>query len=272
MSSSASNTKTKNGKSILPATIIKTETVVSEPSLTEAISVQKIESMETILLKRKAEKLTSSPTSSVVDDNTPVEVAKLNVLEARMKQVKDTGEIPITFPANSFTTPTSSPQKLLTQKTTNVQFNEWYVEDGQPGNKTTVCATVCNVYGLKDELLGFKPLPNGDMFYWPSRIFYPNQVSNIMNASNVTTGSEFLKTGYGKPLIIFSRLSETLPDPILKFDEVVNYLKEFIHGRQDEASIGNPKKIFSITVQAKPLNEMQIDALVAISAKIFPLA
>ena len=272
MSSSASNTKTKNGKSILPATIIKTETLVSEPSLTEAISVQKIESMETILLKRKAEKLTCSPTSTVVDDNSPVEVAKLNVLEARMKQVKDTGELPITFPANSFTTPTSSPQKLLTQKTTNVQFNEWYVEDGQPGNKTTVCATVCNVYGLKDELLGFKPLPNGDMFYWPSRIFYPNQVSNIMNAANVTTGSEFLKTGYGKPLIIFSRLSETLPDPILKFDEVVNYLKEFIHGRQDEASIGSPKKIFSITVQAKPLNEMQIDALVAISAKIFPLA
>jgi len=226
MSSSASNTKTKNGKSILPATIIKIETLVAEPSLTEAISVQKTDSMETVLLKRKAEKLSSPATSSVVDNNSPVEVAKLNVLEARMKQVKDTGELPITFPANSFTTPTSSPQKLLTQKTTNVQFNEWYVEDGQPGNKTTVCATICNVYGLKDELLGFKPLPNGDMFYWPSRIFYPNQVSNIMNAANVTTGSEFLKTGYGKPLIIFSRLSETLPDPILKFKRQLAILKK----------------------------------------------
>jgi hypothetical protein len=45
MSSSASNTKTKNGKSIPPATIIKIETLVAEPSLTEAISVQKTDSM-----------------------------------------------------------------------------------------------------------------------------------------------------------------------------------------------------------------------------------
>ena len=273
MSSSTSTSKTKNAKSILPAIPVKTATFIAEPSSAETVSVDKTDSMETILLKRKAEKMSSqATTSSVVDDNTPVEVAKLNVLEARMKQVKDTGELPITFPANSFTTPVSSPQKVLPQKTTNVQINEWYVEDELPGHKTTVCATVCNVYGLKDELLGFKPLPNGDMFYWPSRIFYPNQVSNIMNAANVTTGSEFLKTGYGKPLIIFSRLSETFPDPILKFDEVVSYLKEFIHGRSDEASIGNPKKTFSITVQAKPLNEIQIDALVAISAKIFPLS
>jgi hypothetical protein len=192
-----------------------------------------------------------------------------------MRQLKDANDPSDTallqsFPATSFVTPTSSPQKLLPQKVTNVQFNEWYVEDGILGNQTTVCATVCNVYALKDELLGLKPLPNGDMLYWPSKMFYPNQVSNIMGAANVSGGSEFLKAGYGKPLIVFSRFSETLPDPLLKFDEVVPYLKEYIEGRTDEASQGNPKRTFHISLQRKPLNEMQIDALIAISARIYP--
>jgi hypothetical protein len=269
----------------VPHLIVKTEEFAEDKSVTQETTVinetpippPTNTSIEAILAKRKAEKLEQQPSlpSTSKPENVVQPVAKLNVLEARMRQLKDANDPSDTallqsFPATSFVTPTSSPQKLLPQKVTNVQFNEWYVEDGILGNQTTVCATVCNVYALKDELLGLKPLPNGDMLYWPSKMFYPNQVSNIMGAANVSGGSEFLKAGYGKPLIVFSRFSETLPDPLLKFDEVVPYLKEYIEGRTDEASQGNPKRTFHISLQRKPLNEMQIDALIAISARIYP--
>ena len=269
----------------VPHLIVKTEEFAEEKTVTQEttvinetpIPIRTNTSIEAILAKRKAEKLEQQPSlpSTSKPENVVQPVAKLNVLEARMRQLKDANDPSDTvllqsFPTTSFVTPTSSPQKLLPQKVTNVQFNEWYVEDGILGNQTTVCATVCNVYALKDELLGLKPLPNGDMLYWPSKMFYPNQVSNIMSAANVSGGSEFLKAGYGKPLIVFSRFSETLPDPLLKFDEVVPYLKEYIEGRTDEASQGNPKRTFHISLQRKPLNEMQIDALIAISARIYP--
>jgi hypothetical protein len=265
-----------NGKSVFLATV-KTEPQIQDNTC-KAIddTPTKPDSIEAVLAKRKAEKMLSQPSSTnsnsiVTDTPIQVSVAKLNVLEARLKQLKENPELPIpqSLSGNSYVTPTSSPVKLLPQKTTNVQVNEWYVENGKPGEETTVCATVCNVYGLKDELLGSKPLPNGDIFYWPGRIFYPNQVSNIMNSANVTTGAEFLKGGNGKPLIIYSRFSETPPDPLLQFDESMQYLKEFIEGTTDEASSGSPKKTFHITVQRKPLNEMQVDALVVISSRIY---
>ena len=275
MSGKASTKAT--AKTVFQATV-KTEPLISD-STCEAVDEvpKKPDSIETILAKRKADKMmekpvpTNSDTTSINGSFQP-SVAKLNTLEARMKQLKENAELLPLYPDNSYITPTSSPLKLLSQKTTSVQINEWYVEDGKPGEETTVCVTVCNVYGLKDELLGSKTLPNGDFFYWPGRIFYPNQVTNIMNSANVTTGSEFLKAANGKPLIIYSRFSETLPDPLLKFDESIQYLKQFIEGATDEASSGNPKKTFHITVQRKPLNEMQVDALVVISSRIYQSA
>lgn len=275
------NTKA-SGKSVLQATI-KSEPLISDSTCQAFDEVaKKPDSIENILAKRKAEKMLEKPSlaensniTTSQDGSFQPSVAKLNSLEARMKQLKENAELlPMnqSLSDNSYITPSSSPIKVLSQKTTSVQINEWYVEDGKPGEETTVCATVCNVYGLKDELLGSKPLPNGDLFYWPGRIFYPNQVTNIMNSANVTIGSEFLKAANGKPLIIYSRFSETLPDPLLKFDESMQYLKQFIEGATDEASSGNPKKTFHITLQRKPLNELQIDALVVISSRIYQSA
>ena len=260
---------------------VKTEPLISDSTSQTVDDVPMLpDSIETILAKRKADKMLDKTVPSNSDSTSPngllqPSVAKLNALEARMKQLKENAELlPVnqSLTDNSYITPTSSPLKPLLNKTTSVQINEWYVEDGKPGEETTVCATVCNVYGLKDELLGSKTLPNGDFFYWPGRIFYPNQVTNIMNSANVTTGSEFLKAANGKPLIIYSRFSETLPDPLLKFDESIQYLKQFIQGATDEASAGTPKKTFHITVQRKPLNELQIDALVVISSRIYQSA
>ena len=283
MSTSNKTSAKANVKSTFPAVVaIKVEDNPPAPIISDSIDVQqKVNSVESLLAKRKAERISSTP-AATASTSTPCtsiasqSTAKLSFLEARMKQLKETSDNSDsqgTFSSNSYNTPTSSPLKNTSvQRCTNVQFNEWYVENGNPGEDTTVCVTLCNVYGLKDELLGFKPLPNGDLIYWPSRMFYPNQVSNIMNASNVSVGSEFLKGSYGKPLIVFSRLSETVPDPLLKFDEVVDYLKEFVDGRPDEASSGNPKKNFHLTIQKKPLNETQLDALIAISSRIYPSA
>jgi hypothetical protein len=274
--SGKANTKA-TAKTVFQATV-KTEPLISDSTCQPVDEVpKKPDSIETILAKRRAEKMLEKPVPTNSDTTSPdgsfqPSVAKLNTLEVRMKQLKENAELLPMYQSlsdNSYITPTSSPLKLLSLKTTSVQINEWYVEDGKPGEETTVCATVCNVYGLKDELLGSKTLPNGDFFYWPGRIFYPNQVTNIMNSANVTTGSEFLKAANGKPLIIYSRFSETLPDTLLKFDESIEYLKQFIEGATDEASSGNPKKTFHITVQRKPLNEMQVDALVVISSRIY---
>ena len=176
---SMSSQAAKRSKTTLPtAQHVKTEEFVEEKPVTQEttvineIPIPTTTSMEAILAKRKAEKLEQQPSLPTTSkpENLVQPVAKLNVLEARMRQLKDTNDPSDTvllqsFPSASFVTPTQSPQKLLPQKVTNVQFNEWYVEDGILGNQTTVCATVCNVYGLKDELLGLKPLPNGDMLY-----------------------------------------------------------------------------------------------------------
>ena len=283
MSTSTKSSAKANAKTTFPAVVaIKME---DSPSL--QINLDSIDgqlkvntTVESLLAKRKAERISSTPvtasTPAPCASNAQQSTAKLSFLEARMKQLKessDSSDFQGPISSNNYNTPTSSPLKPSSvQRCTNVQFNEWYVENGNPGDDTTVCVTLCNVYGLKDELLGFKPLPNGDIIYWPSRMFYPNQVTNIMNASNVSVGSEFLKGSYGKPLIVFSRLSETAPDPLLKFDEVVDYLKEFVDGRPDEASSGNPKKNFHLTIQKKPLNETQLDALIAISSRIYPTA
>jgi hypothetical protein len=243
------------------------ENVLAKVLIQEEIDTQKPSSIASLLAKRKAEQLIHEPAAP--NTVSPPPPAKLSSLDALVRQLKDqTSADSVSFPSNSFITPNSSPQRF-SQRTTAVQFNEWYVENGTAGEETTVCITIANVYALKDQLLGFQPLPGGDMIYWPSRMFYPNQVSNVMAASNVNTGYDFLKSNIGKPLIVFSRLSENTSQSLLNFDEVVLFLKEFIEGRVDEASTGNPKKTFHMTIQKNALSEAQLHALVAVSARIY---
>ena len=164
---------------------------------------------------------------------------------------------------SSFTTP---PRAMPQQKTV-VQFNVYSVEGDAPGEEVPVAITICNIFGLKDIILGNKQMPNGDFFYWPSRMLYAHQVAAVMDAQgNIHPSSaQFLQTSNGRPLIILSRLSK-VKDSLLTFDEVVDFLQQFIQGRTDESSNGSPKRTFDLNSIRRVLTEVELDALVAISA------
>ena len=66
---------------------------------------------------------------------------------------------------------------------------------------------------------------------------------------------------------ILSRLSK-VKDSLLTFDEVVDFLQPFIQGRTDESSNENPKWTFDLNIIRRVLTEVELDALLAISAKI----
>jgi hypothetical protein len=79
----------------------------------------------------------------------------------------------------------------------------------------------------------------------------------------------FLKTAKGRPLIVLSRLSKVKPDSLLSFKEIDEFLPTFfIQGRTDEASNTTPKKLFDLNVIRSTLSDLELDALIAISAKI----
>ena len=108
------------------------------------------------------------------------------------------------------------------------------------------------------------------MFYWPARLFYQNTITQILSAAEATAGGDFLKSITGKPMLILSRLSEFADDekPLLDFDETLEFLKGFIEGRVDPASNSNVKKTFQLNVVRKPLDSAELDAFLAITAKI----
>jgi hypothetical protein len=163
----------------------------------------------------------------------------------------------------------STPPRASPQQKTVVQFNVFLVEGEAPGEEIPVALTICNIYGLKDVILGNKQLPNGDSFYWPARMLYAHQVATVMDAAgNIQPASaQFLQTSNGRPLIVLSRLSK-VKDSLLTFDEVVEFLPTFIQGRTDESSNGTPKRTFDLNIVRRVLREDELDALVAISAKI----
>jgi len=89
------------------------------------------------------------------------------------------------------------------QKTV-VQFNGFLVEGEAPGEEIPVALTICNIYGLKDIILGNKQLPNGDPFYWPARKLYAHQVASVMDAAGKIqpASAQFLQTSNGRLLIV----------------------------------------------------------------------
>lgn len=159
---------------------------------------------------------------------------------------------------------TNQPQKTI------VQYSVYYVEGDDQNEEVPVCITICNIFGLKDQILGNKRMANGDMFYWPVRMLYANQVATTMEAVGGIhpESAEFLTTSNGRPLIVLSRLSKVKKDALLTFDEINEFLATYIQGREDDGSKSSPKKIFDLNIERRALSVPELDALVAISAKI----
>ena len=233
---------------------------------------------EEILKKRKAEKLlqsssnfltseTASSNDSIVSQHATPKKAKLSVLDQKVKDAEANQEKVAESSSSISTTPPRANQQPLK---TMVQYNVYCVEGEQPGEEIPVCITICNIFGLKDQLLGNKPMPNGDYFYWPARMLYSHQVATTMEAAGniLPESASFLKTANGRPLIVLSRLSKVKPDSLLSFKEIDEFLPTFIQGRTDEASNTTPKKIFDLNVIRSTLSDLELDALIAISAKI----
>ena len=188
--------------------------------------------------------------------------AKLSVLEEKVSSQMDSSAV-------SAVSSYSTPSRVMPQQKTVVQFNVFSVEGEALGDEVPVAVTICNIFGLKDIILGNKPLPNGDFFYWPARMLYAHQVAAVMDAAgNIHSSSaQLLQTSNGRPLIVLSRLSK-MKDSLLSFDEVVEFLQPFIQGRTDESSNGTPKRTFDLSIVRRVLRKVELDALVAISAEI----
>jgi hypothetical protein len=123
------------------------------------------------------------------------------------------------------------------------------------------------------KMLRYKTMDNGDLFYWPVRMFYQNTINQILSSTEeATADGDFLKNLSGKPLILLSRLSEFVGDekPLLDFDETLEFLKDHIEGRVDPSSNSNVKKTFQLHVMRKPLDAAELDSFVAVTAKIGP--
>jgi len=278
------NSSAKNNKAISTAAPATSSTSalsmnsVADFNVSAAVAIklepaEKLSKFEDILKKRKEDRLISTPldtdsgvaVTSITSASVPLKKAKLSVLEEKVSSQLDSGGNAAISTTSSFTTPPrASPQ----QKTV-VQFNVYSVEGDAPGEEVPVAVTLCNIFGLKDIILGNKQMPNGDFFYWPARMLYPHQVAAVMDAQgNIHPSSaQFLQTSNGRPLIVLSRLSK-VKDSLLTFDEVVDFLQPFIQGRTDESSNGTPKRTFDLNIIRRVLTEVELDALVAISAKI----
>ena len=276
------SSKTSNNNSSTVALPAEASTSASEfMSAAAAIKLEPettLNKFEEILRKRKAEKLLQSSSNfltseaassndSIVSQQTTPKKAKLSVLDQKVKEAEANQEnVAETSSFMSTTPPRANQQPLKTM----VQYNVYCVEGEQPGEEIAVCITICNIFGLKDQLLGNKPMPNGDYFYWPARMLYSHQVATTMEAAGniLPESASFLKTANGRPLIVLSRLSKVKPDSLLSFKEIDEFLPTFIQGRTDEASNTTPKKIFDLNVIRSTLSDLELDALIAISAKI----
>ena len=191
--------------------------------------------------------------------------AKLSVLEEIVSSQMDSSGNTAVSAVSSY----STPSRAMPQQKTVVQFNVFSVKGEALGDEVPVAVTICNIFGLKDIILGNKALPNGDFFYWPARMLYAHQVAAVMDAAgNIHSSSaQLLQTSNGRPLIVLSRLSK-MKDSLLSFDEVVEFLQPFIQGRTDESSNGTPKRTFDLSIVRRVLRKVELDALVAISAEI----
>jgi hypothetical protein len=232
---------------------------------------------EDLLKKRKAEKLLESSSdfstketefgTSVIEQ--PVKKANLSILDKKVQDAEAAAAVENSSGSNvssSLSTPprTNQPQKTI------VQYSVYYVEGDDQNEEVPVCITICNIFGLKDQILGNKRMANGDMFYWPARMLYANQVATTMEAVGGIhpESAEFLTTSNGRPLIVLSRLSKVKKDALLTFDEINEFLTTYIQGREDDGSKSSPKKIFDLNIEKRALSVPELDALVAISAKI----
>jgi hypothetical protein len=121
-----------------------------------------------------------------------------------------------------------------------------------------------------DEVLRYKTIDNGDLFYWPARMFYQNTINQILSSAEAIAGGDFLKN---LSMILLSRLSEFVGDEkpsLWDFDETLEFLKDHIEGRVDPSSNSNVKKAFQLHVLRKPLDAAELDSFVAVTAKIGP--
>jgi copper chaperone CopZ len=225
---------------------------------------------ESLLQKRKAERMSNNSTSNSTMSGNSCAVAvkaQLTDLKVRVAEVKikeENGGSTATS-SNGFSTP---PRVGYTR----VEWTEYFILDDNEDETTTetvVGVSIVNLYGLKDEVLGHKAMENGDMLYWPARMFYQNSINTILSAAEATAGGEYLKNVTGKPMIIMSRLADIgVQEPLLDFDETIAFLKEYINGRIDPSSSSSVKKTFQLNVVRRPLTAEELDSFIAISAKI----
>jgi hypothetical protein len=241
-----------------------------------SLSQPKSERFESLLEKRKAERQSSAslPSSkksnSVSSGSGVIAKVKLSELKGKIAEVKikeEKGTLTKTA-SGGF----STPQRV---GYTRVEWTEYYIiEDNgdDTSSETVVGASIINLYGLKDEVLRYKTMDNGDLFYWPARMFYQNTINQILSSAEATAGGDFLKNLSGKPLILLSRLSKFVGDekPLLDFDETLEFLKDHIEERVDPSSNSNVKKTFHFYVVRKPLDAAELDSFVAVTAKIGP--
>ena len=220
--------------------------------------------MADLLAKRKAEAMLSN--SSKSSSSTPVAQAsagKMSVLKEKMemnsKKIKiEPGTSPVKF---------NSPSNLA-NKTIKVEFTEHFVEEDN-GDQTVVAATVVNIFGLKDQITGKAALePNGDVFAWPGKMMYINTVQGLIRAHGIEATADFMKDDNNRPVILFSSLSE-VTTPLLNFHESIEFLKEYVQGKNDETSNTNPKKTFDILLKRKQLSDSDMDGLIILSETIY---
>jgi len=197
-------------------------------------------------------------------------VAKFSDFTNTLKTLKPTGST-----ASSFNSP-SAPAKFqnnsnFVQQYTIVDYNV-YTIIGDDDKPFTACITIANVFWLKDILLGKKPMSDGQMLFWPSKMMYAPKVFDYMRNAGITDNSvsNFLRdTPTHRPLIIFSFASKIKSDKT--FEEANSLLKTIIHGAVDDGSNTTPRKLFSLVIKTTPLSELQMAPLIAVSAIIGPV-
>ena len=134
------------------------------------------------------------------------------------------------------------------------------------------CITIANVFWVKDILLGKKPMSNGEMLFWPSKMIYAPKVCDYMRNAGINNDSlsSFLRDSpTTRPLIIFSFASKINTDHT--FEEANTMLQSIIHGAVDDGSNTTPRKLFSLVVKTASLLQEQMPPLIAISAVIGPV-
>jgi hypothetical protein len=187
--------------------------------------------------------------------------AQLSVLQAKIASC-----------AASSTTNQSPKQKSFPnnsrQQFTSVEYKVYYIE-GTNG-RIPACITICNIYGMKDILLGIDRLSNGDKFYWPAKMVYDTHVTDMMSNNSLQKDqAEFLCHPLRKPLIVLSFLNGTEDfTRFMSFEEVNTYTKLLIDNATDPSSNTVPKKQFKLITDERNLTDRELDALLVVSKRI----